>query len=248
MAQLEPRTLDGRCVGRAGGRDLAASLYHRLVTTPRPAELTVPTPILRDASWLRAATWARRLAWLSLAAMLAEGALGLWQGLAVGSIALTGWALGSAPEALASAMVVWRFSGRRKLSETAERRAQRGVAVSFWLTAPYIAAESVRDLADRHHAEPSAIGIALTATAVVLMPILGQVKRKLGAMLGSAATSGEGIQNHLCGAQAAAVLIGLVVTAAWSGGWWLDPVIGLVIAAAAVWQGFRAWHGDDCGC
>lgn len=120
--------------------------------------------------------------------------------------------------------------------------------MSFWLTAPYIAAESVQELLERHHAEPSAIGIALTAVAVVLMPILGQIKQHLGAMLGSAATSGEGIQNHLCGAQAAAVLVGLVVTAGWSGGWWLDPTIGLVIAAAAVWQGVRAWRGDDCGC
>ena len=64
-----------------------------------------------------------------MAAMLAEGAVGLWQGLAVGSIALTGWALGSLPEALASAMVAWRCSGWRTLHETAERRAQRGVAL-----------------------------------------------------------------------------------------------------------------------
>jgi divalent metal cation (Fe/Co/Zn/Cd) transporter len=218
------------------------------VTTPRPAELTAPTPLLRDAAWHRAATWARWLAWVSLIAMLAEGAVGLWQGLTVRSIALTGWALGSVPEALASAMVIWRFSGGRTLSETAERRAQRGVAVSFWLTAPYIAAEAVHELLERHHAEPSAIGIALTAVAVVLMPILGQVKQKLGAMLGSAATSGEGIQNHLCGAQAAAVLVGLVVTAGWPGGWWLDPAVGLAIAGAAVWQGVRAWRGDECGC
>src|ERR1700758_3298477 len=89
----------------------------------------------RDASWRRRARWAWLLAWVSMAAMLAEGVVGLWQGLAVGSIALTGWALGSLPEALASAMVAWRFSGSRLGSEKAERRAQRGVAWSFWLTA-----------------------------------------------------------------------------------------------------------------
>ncbi len=180
--------------------------------------------------------------------MLTEGALGLWQGLAVGSIALTGWALGSAPEGLASAMVIWRFSGSRTLSETAERRAQQGVAVSFWLTAPYIAAECIRDLQDAHHAERSLIGIVLTAVALMLMPLLGRAKHQLAARLGSAATAGEGTQNYLCGAQAAAVLIGLVVTAGWPGCWWLDPGIGLGIAAAAIWQGIRAWRGKDCGC
>ncbi|WP_246216667.1 cation transporter [Mycobacterium botniense] len=208
--------------------------------------LAHPEP--RGTPWHHAARWARGLAWISLAAMLAEGAVGCWQGLAVGSIALTGWALGSAPEALASAMVVWRFSGWRTLSEIAEARAQRGVAVSFWLAAPYIAAESVRDLLGGHHPDTSVIGIVLTALAAVLMPILGRAKHRLAARLSSAATAGEGTQNYLCGVQAAAVLAGLAVTARWPGWWWLDPAIGLGIAAAALWQGVRAWRGENCAC
>ncbi|WP_293053134.1 cation transporter [Mycobacterium sp.] len=203
---------------------------------------------MRDARWHRAARWARRLAWVSLAAMLTEGILGLWQGLAAGSIALTGWALGSVPEGLASAMVVWRFSGSRTLSDRAERRAQIGVAVSFWLTAPYVAAESVRHLLGEQHAETSVIGIGVTAVALVLMPTLGRAKHALAVRLGSGATAGEGTQNYLCGAQAAAVLIGLAVTAALPGAWWFDPAVGLVIAALAVWQGIRSWRGRDCGC
>ena len=92
------------------------------------------------------------------------------------------------------------------------------------------------------------IGIVLTAFAVLVMPVLGRGQRILGARLASAATAGEGAQNYLCAVQAAAVLTGLAVTANWSGGWWLDPVIGLGVAAAAVWQGFRSWRGEDCGC
>jgi divalent metal cation (Fe/Co/Zn/Cd) transporter len=202
----------------------------------------------RDAGWQRSARWARRLAWVSLVVMLSEGAIGLWQGLAVGSIALTGWALGSAPEGLASAMVIWRFSGTRTHCDKSERRAQRGVAISFWLTAPYIAAESIHHLVERKHAETSVIGIALTALALVSMPTLGWVKHKLGARLGSGATKGEGTQNYLCAAQAAGVLVGLAVTATWSAAWWVDPVIGLAIAGIAIWSGERAWRGLDCGC
>lgn len=92
------------------------------------------------------------------------------------------------------------------------------------------------------------IGIALTAASLVLMPILGWAKHVLAVRLGSAATKGEGTQNYFCGAQAAAVLVGLAVTAAWPGLWWFDPVIGLGIAAAAIWQGVRSWRGEDCGC
>lgn len=201
-----------------------------------------------DAGWRRGAARARRLAWISLAVVLVEGAVGLWQGLSVGSVALTGWALGGVSEALASAMVVWRFSGARTFSPNAERRAQRGVAVSFWLTAPYIAAESLRELAGEHRAETSVIGIALAALALLLMPVLGRANHRLGARLDSGATAAEGIQNYLCGAQAAGVLIGLAATALWSSAWWVDPAVGLAIAGIAVWQGVRAWRGEQCGC
>lgn len=44
------------------------------------------------------------------------------------------------------------------------------------------------------------------------------------------------------------LLIGLAITASQPGGWWLDPAVGLVIAAPAVWQGIHSWHGEDCCC
>ncbi|MEB4211591.1 cation transporter [Mycobacterium sp. 94-17] len=218
------------------------------MTTPVAVQHGCASVAAHDIGWRRGAGRARRLAWISLAVVLVEGLVGLWQGLSVSSVALTGWALGGASEALASAMVVWRFSGARAFSPTAERRAQRGVAVSFWLIAPYIAAESIRELAGGRHAETSLIGIGLTALALVLMPVLGRANHRLGSRLGSGATEAEGIQNYMCAAQAAAVLIGLAMTALWSGAWWIDPVAGLAIAGVAVWQGVRSWRGEDCGC
>jgi Cation efflux family len=205
-------------------------------------------PLVPDAQWRRAARSARWLSWVSLTWMLTEGVVGLWQGLIAGSIALTGWALGSGVEGLASVIVIWRFTGMRTLSETAERRAQRGVAVSFWLLAPYIAAESIHHLLDGRRTETTLMGIVLTAVALLAMPILGRAKHKLGTQLGSAATAGEGAQNYLCAAQAAAVLGGLAITPSWPGSWWLDPLIGLGIAAAAIWEGIQSWRGKACDC
>jgi len=201
----------------------------------------------RDERWLRYARYARWLAWASLAWMTAEGAIGLAAGITAGSIALTGWALGSAVEGLASIIVVWRFTGARTMSESAERRAQHGVAVSFWLLAPYIAIQAVRDLAGHHHVAATVLGIALTASSVVIMPALGITKQRLGRRLSSGATAGEGIQNLMCAAQAAAVLLGLAVVAIWPAGWPIDPVIALGIAAWSAWEGRQAWRGDD-GC
>jgi divalent metal cation (Fe/Co/Zn/Cd) transporter len=200
----------------------------------------------QDTSWLQYARYARWLAWASLIWMTAEGVIGLMAGFTAGSIALIGWAMGSAIEGLASVIVVWRFTGSRTLSETAERRAQKGIAVSFWLLAPYIMIEAVHDLASHHHVAASALGIALTASSVVVMPVLGTTKRRLGQRLDSGATAGEGIQNLMCAAQAAAVLVGLAIVAIWPRAWPIDPVIALGIAAWSVWEGRQSWRGSDC--
>ncbi|MBY0443562.1 MAG: cation transporter [Mycobacteriaceae bacterium] len=203
-------------------------------------------PRTRDAQWRRSARQALLLAWTSLFWMLAEAVVGLWQGLTVGSIAMTGWALGGAVEGLASMIVIWRFTGSRTLSENAERRAQQGVAVSFWLLAPYITVESIHYLLGEHCTKPTTISILVTTAALLAMPVLGRAKRVLGARLGSAATAGDGAQNYLCAAQAAAVLVNLAVTARWPGAWWLDPIIGLGIAAAAIRAGIQCWRGHNC--
>jgi divalent metal cation (Fe/Co/Zn/Cd) transporter len=200
----------------------------------------------RGERWVRAARHARWLAWASLAWMTAEGVAGLIAGFAAGSIALVGWALGSAIEALASVIVIWRFTGSRTMSETAERRAQKAVAISFWLLAPYVALEAFRDLAGHHPAVPSALGIIVTASSVVVMPVLGVAKRRLGRRLDSGATAGEGTQNLMCAAQAAAVLAGLIVVAVWPGGWPADPLIALGIAGWSVWEGSQLWRGAGC--
>jgi divalent metal cation (Fe/Co/Zn/Cd) transporter len=198
-----------------------------------------------DDEWMRIAGRARMLSWVSLAWMTIEGALGLAAGITAASVALVGWALSSVVEGLASVIVIWRFTGARALSESSERSAQRLVAISFWLLAPYVAAESILDLAGAHRPHTTLLGIVLTATSVVVMPGLGRVKRGLGARLGSAATAGEGTQNLLCAALAAAVLVGLAGNAIYRA-WWLDPVIGLLVAAAAVKEGWEAWRGEDC--
>ena len=117
--------------------------------------------------------------------------------------------------------------------------------MSFWLLAPYVAVESARDLVTGHRAVTSRLGIALTAASLLVMPVLGRAKHRLGARLGSAATACEGTQNLLCAYLAAAVLVGLGANAV-LGAWWLDPLIGLTVAYVAVDEGREAWRGEEC--
>jgi divalent metal cation (Fe/Co/Zn/Cd) transporter len=199
----------------------------------------------RNAEWLRDARRARLLSWLSLAWMTAEGVVGLAAGIAAGSIALVGFGLSSAVEGLASVIVIWRFTGSRTHSATSESTAQKAVAISFWLLAPYVAVEAIHNLATAEKPSTSWVGIALTTGSLVLMPALGRAKLRLGERLGSRATAGEGTQNLLCAALAGAVLLGLVGNAV-AGAWWLDPLAALFVAAVAVKEGRESWRGDGC--
>jgi divalent metal cation (Fe/Co/Zn/Cd) transporter len=206
----------------------------------------VPPAVLEHGSpqWRRQARLARTLSWLSLGYMAAEGAVAVIAAVLAGSVALLGFGLDSVIEALASVIIVWRFTGTRTVSQTAERRAQQAVAVTYFLLAPYIAADALYTLITREHAATSWAGAGVSAASLIAMPLLGVAKHRVGARLGSAAVRGEGTQNLICAYLAAAVLAGLLANAV-LGWWWLDPAVALAIAALALRDGREAWEGDD---
>jgi divalent metal cation (Fe/Co/Zn/Cd) transporter len=213
----------------------------------RPAVSGAFPVVPGTAEWLRLARLARMLSWLTLGWLGVEAGVAIAAAVIAGSVALLGFGLDSGIEALASIIVIWRFTGTRLLGEGAERRAQQLVAVSFYLLAPYIAAEAIWGLTSGERAETSIAGLVLTAGTAVFEPALGVAKRRIGARLGSAATTGEGAQNLLCAYLAIAVFIGLAANTLF-GAWWLDGAVALGIAGWAVIEGRRAWAGQGCAC
>ena len=214
------------------------------MTTAQPTALptTLPAP---SPEFLDAVKRVRQLSWLSLVWMGAEGTIAIVAGILAGSVALVGFGIDSAIEGFASAIIVWRFTGARMLSSAAEDRAQKLVAVQFFLLAPYVAFEAVSTLITGERPETSWLGIALTASSVIGMPLLGIAKVRLAEQLGSAATKGEGNQNLLCAYLAGAVLLGLLGNTL-LGAWWLDPVAALFIAGVALREGLETWRGEGC--
>ncbi len=208
---------------------------------------SLPTPAVVPGGpqWRRDTRRALQLSWFSLAYMAAEGAVAVIAAILANSVALLGFGLDSVIEGVASAIIVWRFTGTRAMSEPAELRAQQAVALTFFLLAPYISVEALRALLTREHPDTTWLGIGLSISSLIVMPVLGLAKKRIGHRLGSPATSGEGIQNLLCAYLAGAVLAGLLANTLF-GLWWLDPAVGLLIAALAVHEGREAWHGDDC--
>jgi divalent metal cation (Fe/Co/Zn/Cd) transporter len=208
----------------------------------RPSDQAVDRETYR-----RWATRVKVLSWASLAYMTLEGSIAILAGVLAGSVALIGFGIDSAIEGFASAIIVWRFTGTRMFSDSAESRAQKLVAIQFFILAPYVAFESIHALVGGERADVSWLGIALSASSLVVMPYLGVTKQRIADQIGSAATKGEGRQNMLCAYLAGALLVGLLANAAF-GAWWLDPIVGLLIAAVAVREGLEAWRGEGCSC
>jgi divalent metal cation (Fe/Co/Zn/Cd) transporter len=215
-----------------------------------PVELPVLSPSTQSAAptvsrerYEDVARKVRRLSWLSLGWMTIEGGVAITAGVIASSVALVGFGLDSVIEGVASLIIIWRFTGDRVLSHTAEQRAQKLVAIQFFLLAPYVGLESIRVLIDGEHASVSVLGIALSVGSVIFMPMLGIAS--LADQIGSAATKGEGRQNMLCAYLAGALFVGLLGNAIF-GAWWLDPAVGLLIAAVAVREGVEAWRGEGC--
>jgi hypothetical protein len=109
-----------------GDTDLV--LVHTEISSPL-LELPAATPSVRERD--RLVRRAKALSWLSLAYMSAEGAIAITAAAMASSVALLGFGLDSAIEALASIIVIWRFTGTRRLSDHAEHRPQRLVAITF---------------------------------------------------------------------------------------------------------------------
>jgi divalent metal cation (Fe/Co/Zn/Cd) transporter len=217
-----------------------------VVSSSAPASDRLTARPLRDEAWVQTARRARALSWASLAWMTVEGVVGLIAGVDANALSVIVWAASSFVEGLASIIVIWRFTGSRTLSEYSEQVAQRLVAGSFLLLVPFFVYEAIRRLIVGSDTTSSTLGIAVTASAIVLMPLLGWTKLKLGRRLGSDATAGEGIQNLMCAAQAAAALIALVGASAGLSA--IDPIAALVVAAIAATESVRLWRGeqDDC--
>ena len=159
-----------------------------VTTLPPPAAVPLPRSA---AAWLRIARRARALSWVSLAWMTVEGVVGLIAGLDANALSVIVWAASSFVEGLASMIVIWRFTGSRTLSEYSERVAQRLVAGSFLLLVPFFVYEAIHRLIVGSETTASALGIAVTASAIVLMPGLGWTKLRLGERLGSARRPGR---------------------------------------------------------
>ena len=179
------------------------------------------------------------LEYASMAWMVAEATVAITAGVLASSIALTGFGLDSVIEFFSAVIVVWQLRG-----EDRETRAVRLIGVTFFALAAYLTAESIHDLITRARPGESIAGIAVSAAALIVMPVLAIAKRRTGQALGNRTLIADSAETAFGAYTSAAALagVGLNTTLGW---WWADPTAALVIAGLAVKEGIEAWHDHD---
>ncbi len=177
-----------------------------------------------------------------------EAAVAVIGGLIAGSVALTGFGLDSGIEVLSALIVLSRLRSGTEPNEERERRALRAIAVTFFALAVYLTADGIHNLVIANRPDTSAAGIAITAAALIVMPLLARAKQNIGRRIDGplgALVQADAAETRLCALLAVATLVGLVAYAA-AGWWWADPIAAFVVVYFALREGIEAWHGDLC--
>ncbi|GAA1953002.1 cation transporter [Agromyces allii] len=195
----------------------------------------------------RRAVLQQRIRWIvgfTIVYNLIEAAVAIAAGATASSAALFGFGLDSLVEVLSAAAVAWQFT--RADPARYEKPTLRVIAFSFFALAAYVGITAVLTIAGAlPEAEHTAVGLAITALSVVVMPVVSWIERRTGRELGSATAVADSRQTLICTYLSAAVLIGLALNSLL--GWaWADSLAALVIAVFAVREGVEAWRGDTC--
>lgn len=189
------------------------------------------------------------LTWGTIGYNALEAVLSIGAGIVAGSVALVGFGFDSVLELTSSVAALWRLgadaSSHRR--EHTERHALRIIGVCFLVLAAYIGIDAARSLVAREAPDESAIGIAIAAASLVVMPLLARAKRRVAGQLGSRAIAAEARQTELC-TWLSAILLGGLALNALLGWWWADPVAALAMVPIIGLEGRRALRGETpCG-
>ncbi|MCB2178162.1 MAG: cation transporter [Actinomycetales bacterium] len=186
------------------------------------------------------------LARATIAWNVVEGIVAVSAGLAAGLVSVIGFGLDSGIESVSAVLVAMRLSARLRhgeADEDRERRALRGVALTFFALAAWTTFAGIRGLMSGETPETSPVAIGLLTLSLVAMPVLAWAKTRVGRALDDPLILADAAETRVCALLSASTLVA-VVGFTLTGATWLDPVGGFVIAAFAVREGLEAWEGE----
>lgn len=204
--------------------------------------------IERDGLLEPRGTLVRRGLWLNYATIgynTLEAVGSILAGVLAGSVALVGFGFDSAIEVTAAGAAQWRLRADLdpERRERVERITHRVIGWSFLALAAYVLIDSGEMLVSGESPERSALGIAILAASVVVMPVLARAKRRVARGLTSRALEADAKQTSLCAYLSIIALAGVALNAvlAW---WWADPVAALAMVPIIAKEGIEGVRGE----
>ncbi len=182
--------------------------------------------------------------------MTIEMAVAIFAGISAGSVLLTAFGIDSLIELISGGILLWRLrvesrGGEMARVEQAERRAAWVVAASLGLLCAYVLVFAVYGLLTRSKPEGSILGIGVSAAALLIMPYLAVIKRRISDQIKSEALATDAINSITCAYMAGTVLLGLGLNTLF-GWWWIEYVAALLFLvwlARETWEAFEEAQG-----
>ncbi len=170
--------------------------------------------------------------------MVIEMAASIAAGLAAGSVLLIAFGLDSLIELVGGGILLWRLrveanEGDAERVDRAEHQAAWVVAVCLALLCIYVLASALLSLMGHSKPDISIPGIVISAAAVLMMPYLALMKRRVATRIQSDALAADAVNSITCAYMAGTVLVGLIANAL-LGWWWAESVAALLFL---VWLG-----------
>lgn len=170
-----------------------------------------------------------RLEVLTIAWMAVEAAVAIGAGIAARSVLLTAFGADSVIELLSGLVLYRRLSAESGPDvERLEATATRISAALLVLLCAYVLLSSIGGLVLRVIPLPSVAGIAVSAAALVAMPLLARAKRRVNRVLDSPSLRADIAETVSC-AYLAAVTLGGLAAATLTGWWWIQYVAALFL-------------------
>ena len=184
------------------------------------------------------------LQWLTLVWMTVECSLALSAAWRAGSVSLLAFGSDSLVEFISASVVLLQFAPRWSISQT---RAARVCGLLLYGLAAIVLLIALLGLLRHAEVDSSPLGIAVTAGAFLLMPLLSRMKRREADRTGNRALRADAVQSATCAYLSALTLGGLLLRS-FVKLQWIDSVAALAAVPILLTEGKKARQGKVCGC
>jgi divalent metal cation (Fe/Co/Zn/Cd) transporter len=195
----------------------------------------VPPSRSRGILWLQITT----IAWMVL-----ECTVSLVSARTACSPSLLAFGSDSLVELLSATVVLLQFVPSIRLSSV---WAGKAAGILLYLLAGVVVLTSILGWVTGARPETSLAGIAITAAALVVMPVLAWRKRTLARTTRNTALAADAVQSATCAYLAAITLFGLAANALFHIQW-VDSIAALLAVPLLVREAKVAMRGEGCAC